>query len=116
MEKVLLNQFHDILPGTSIPEVFVTANQAWHEVLETVDQTITKALDHLSCHINYPNDVTKDAKPLLIFNPLNWEQTQLVEIPLEVDQKYQVIAWEKNSSPYPAYNGRKFNFFVNQPL
>ena len=28
-KKVLFNQFHDILPGTSIPEVFVEANRDW---------------------------------------------------------------------------------------
>ncbi len=38
-KKVLFNQFHDILPGTSIPEVFVEANQAWQEV-EQVGATI----------------------------------------------------------------------------
>lgn len=97
-KKVLLNQFHDILPGTSIPEVFVTANQAWQEVLEIGDRIINKALDHLSCHIDYPDYVPKDAKPLLMFNPLNWGQTQLVEIPEESGQEYRIIAWENGTS------------------
>ncbi len=30
-KKVLFNQFHDILPGTSIPEVFIEANREWEE-------------------------------------------------------------------------------------
>ena len=30
-KKVLFNQFHDILPGTSIPEVFTEANRDWEK-------------------------------------------------------------------------------------
>jgi alpha-mannosidase len=92
-KKVLLNQFHDILPGTSIPEVFVTANQAWQEVYQTTNKIINQALKHLSNQINYPNyyyDSAKRGTPLLVFNPLHWSQSQLVEIPIKEGKHYQV--------------------------
>ncbi|MFN9174103.1 MAG: alpha-mannosidase [Synechocystis sp.] len=93
-KAVLLNQFHDILPGTSIPEVFVTANQAWQSVLKTTQDLVTTALDRLSQHIKVPQNSPENARPLLIFNPLNWKNHQLVEIEIGIDQDYQVIAWE----------------------
>lgn len=92
-KKVLLNQFHDILPGTSIPEVFVTANQAWQEVYQTTNKIINQALKHLSDQINYPSyhhDSTERETPLLVFNPLHWSQSQLVEIPIQEGKHYQV--------------------------
>jgi alpha-mannosidase len=46
-KKVLFNQFHDILPGTSIPEVFVEANEAWQQVeqvgLEILDASLKRS-------------------------------------------------------------------------
>ncbi|AIE75494.1 Alpha-mannosidase [Synechocystis sp. PCC 6714] len=89
-KKVLLNQFHDILPGTSIPEVFVTANQSWQEVYQTSNQIISQALRHLSAQIDYPHDFVEQGTPLLIFNPLHWPQNQLVEIPIKQGKQYQV--------------------------
>jgi alpha-mannosidase len=92
-KKVLLNQFHDILPGTSIPEVFVTANQAWQEVYQTTNKIINQALKHLSDQINYPNyhhDSAEQGTPLLVFNPLHWSQSQLVKIPIQEGKYYQV--------------------------
>ncbi len=93
-KKVLLNQFHDILPGTSIPEVFVTANQAWQEVYQTINKVINQALDYLSVQISYPHDSTKKNIPLLIFNPLHWHQNQLMEISVQPGKKYQVCDWQ----------------------
>ena len=93
-KAVLLNQFHDILPGTSIPEVFVTANQAWESVITTCQQLITTAFDRLSQRVKIPETIPKNAKPLLIFNPLNWQSHQLVEIDVNADHDYQIMDWE----------------------
>ncbi|MBD2652690.1 alpha-mannosidase [Synechocystis sp. FACHB-383] len=93
-KKVLLNQFHDILPGTSIPEVFVTANQAWQEVYQTSHEIINQSLASLSSQVKYPCNPTDENIPLLIFNPLHWPQNQLVEIPVQPGKKYQVYDWQ----------------------
>lgn len=35
-ELVLINQFHDILPGTSIPEVYVDSDDEYHKIFSTL--------------------------------------------------------------------------------
>jgi alpha-mannosidase len=50
-KKVLLNQFHDILPGTSIPEVFRDANQLWQQVISTGEAILEQALQALATHL-----------------------------------------------------------------
>jgi alpha-mannosidase len=46
-KDLLLNQFHDILPGSSIPEVFEDADAAWAQA-ETACQEITQKIGHQS--------------------------------------------------------------------
>jgi alpha-mannosidase len=82
-KKVLLNQFHDILPGTSIPEVFVTANQDWQVVQATTEQIINQALKAIATQIHYPNLPQINAKPLVIFNSLNWQRSDLVSVKVD---------------------------------
>ncbi|MFM7881332.1 MAG: alpha-mannosidase, partial [Microcystis panniformis] len=54
-KKVLLNQFHDIIPGTSIPEVFRDANQLWRQVITTGEAILEQALQAIATQINLPN-------------------------------------------------------------
>ncbi|NER83816.1 MAG: alpha-mannosidase, partial [Leptolyngbya sp. SIO1D8] len=81
-KQVLFNQFHDILPGTAIPEVFVTANQSWQAAHHMGKTVLTQALQAIADHILLPSPPQATAIPLLVFNALNWERTDLVEIAL----------------------------------
>ncbi|MDX2255198.1 MAG: glycoside hydrolase family 38 C-terminal domain-containing protein [Pseudanabaenaceae cyanobacterium bins.39] len=74
-QGLLLNQFHDILPGTSIPEVFVDANQTWREVQEICDQIMP------SLHGQQQISTAKiDISQLYVWNFLNWERSQLIRL------------------------------------
>jgi alpha-mannosidase len=66
-QGLLLNQFHDILPGTSIPEVFVDADRTWTEAREICDRIFPKAL--------------QEKNNLQAWNFLNWSRSQLVKNP-----------------------------------
>jgi len=70
-KQVLLNQFHDILPGSSIERVYVEAEAAYEEVLATADATAHSARQTL----------TDDSQALTVFNSLSWPRTALVELP-----------------------------------
>ncbi|MBE9118588.1 alpha-mannosidase, partial [Lusitaniella coriacea LEGE 07157] len=80
-KKILFNQFHDILPGTSIPEVFVTANRDWEEAIIIGTEIVEEALCAIARHITLPSPPHPNAQPLLIFNPLNWTRSEVVELP-----------------------------------
>ncbi|ANV87126.1 alpha-mannosidase [Picosynechococcus sp. PCC 7117] len=79
-KKVLFNQFHDILPGTSIPEVFTEANQQWQEVINTGEAMLSQSFKAIASQITYDCPLEKAAKPLLLFNDFNWERTEVVSL------------------------------------
>lgn len=66
-QGLLLNQFHDILPGTSIPEVFEDADRTWIEARGICDRILTP--------------VTSENSNLQAWNFLNWQRSQLVKLP-----------------------------------
>ncbi len=97
-KKVLFNQFHDILPGTSIPEVFTQANQEWTEAITIGERVLTQSLNAIASLIKLPQPPVPDAKPIVIFNALNWTRSQIVNISIE-QQYCQVYDLENNLIP-----------------
>ncbi len=97
-KKLLFNQFHDILPGTSIPEVFTEANQEWTEAITIGENVLSQSLNAIASLIKLPQPPDPDAKPIVIFNALNWTRSQIIFIPIE-QQNYQVYDLENNPIP-----------------
>ncbi len=81
-KKTLINQFHDILPGSSIPQVYVDANRDWQEVEQFTTELIEKSLQAIASEISLPSPPQPNSIPIIIFNPLNWVSSQVVEISL----------------------------------
>ena len=92
-KQVLFNQFHDILPGTAIPEVFATVNPNWQAAYDTADAVRTEALTAIAHHIPLPPSPHEAAIPIVVFNPLNWERTDLVTVSL-ASVPAEVPAWK----------------------
>ncbi len=68
---VLLNQFHDILPGSSIGRVYEEAEALYAEVIAEAERTAKAAAGSL----------VKGARAPTIFNDLSWERKGLVALP-----------------------------------
>jgi alpha-mannosidase len=81
-KQVLFNQFHDILPGSSIPEVYQDANPAWQQAQTVAKERLEMALSAIAQQISLPNPPTPDAQPIVIFNSLNWSRSEVVEVNL----------------------------------
>ncbi|MEG3907245.1 alpha-mannosidase [Microcoleus sp. w2-18bC1] len=81
-KQILFNQFHDILPGSAIAQVYADANLAFAEVDRTCREILLKSLDAISAQISLPNPPGPDAQPILIFNTLNWSRSEVVAVPL----------------------------------
>ncbi|MEM8805304.1 MAG: alpha-mannosidase [Cyanobacteria bacterium P01_G01_bin.38] len=77
-KKLLFNQFHDILPGSSIPEVFEDANRDWAVVKQIGKRVLDQALGAISTQIQLPKPPHPEAKPLIVFNALSWERSEVV--------------------------------------
>ncbi|MFB2967768.1 alpha-mannosidase [Aerosakkonema sp. BLCC-F183] len=95
-KKVLFNQFHDILPGTSIPAVFADANRAWGEVEQVGAEIWQNAMSAIASQIALSSPPHPDALPLVVFNSLNWARSAVVSIPLPTSETlWQVFDSEK---------------------
>lgn len=79
---MLFNQFHDILPGSSIPQVFADANRDWEKVRSITEVTLHSALESIAQIIHLSEPLHPQDRPFLVFNCLNWERSQVVSIPL----------------------------------
>lgn len=88
-KKVLFNQFHDILPGSSIPQVYVDANQAWVEVERVGSQILQGALSAIAEQISLPHPPQPGAIPAIVFNSLNWRRSEVVAISLPASPPFQ---------------------------
>lgn len=81
-KRVLFNQFHDILPGTAIPEVFETINPDWQTAYDTAKTIRSEALSAIAQRFSPGPLPHPQAIPLWVFNSLNWQHTAVVEVDL----------------------------------
>jgi alpha-mannosidase len=83
---VMLNQFHDVLPGTSIEMVYqdsrthyATVQQQTEEIIQNALQTITGKLSKGPSKDHQKAQPTKENSSLLLFNTLSWPRLILTE-------------------------------------
>lgn len=101
-KKLLFNQFHDILPGTSIPEVFTEANAAWQYVQETGSQILESSLSAIASTLDLPAPPHPKAKVITVFNSLSWSRSALITLSLQTsstDTYWQVYENRQKSIP-----------------
>jgi alpha-mannosidase len=106
-KTVLFNQFHDILPGSSISEVFVDANQAWERVWQSCYEIIDTALVAIVQQIALPKPPHPNARAIVVFNPLNWTRSQVLELDLgwaqHADCNWQLYDLQGQNIPSQAH-------------
>jgi alpha-mannosidase len=124
-KKVLFNQFHDILPGTSIREVFVEADRTDREAIAIAENILAESLQAIANQIQLPSPPKPNAKPIIIFNSLNWERSELVplsslgeiydlegkQIPTQIIDEQELVFFAQN---IPSVGYRLFWFFERE--
>lgn len=80
-KKTLLNQFHDILPGSSIREVYDVTDKEYGEIFEKDSLLIKNAMDAVTGEIG---------ENLVLYNPCAFERDEVV------DTKF-IDVWEKQA-------------------
>jgi len=113
-KQVLFNQFHDILPGSSIPPVYVEANQTWQEVEHVGGEILQQSLRAIASQINFPTPPHPEAQPIVVFNPLSWKRSEVVAISLPaVGQQWTIYNSEgKHQLPYQLTNASTLLFLA----
>lgn len=79
--KVLFTQFHDILPGSSIREVYIDATRTHKEAEEIGNFELSDALQTLAGQVNTSKQT--NGRSIVVFNSLSWSRTDLVRITLQ---------------------------------
>jgi alpha-mannosidase len=92
-KQMLFNQFHDILPGSSIPEVFDDANRDWQAVEHTAKQLLQQALTTIAAQITLPPP-HPGSYPVVVFNPLSWERSEVVTIAVPLSEHAANPDWQ----------------------
>jgi alpha-mannosidase len=78
-EKVLLNQFHDVICGSCVDPAFEQALQWYAESERIANRIIDEGLDFLSGKIGTSK---VEGKPVLVFNPLGFDRRDIVKLRL----------------------------------
>lgn len=75
-ETILLNQFHDILPGSSIKEVYEDSREQYIEVLKDGQEMLDASIDRIAGNIEL-------AQPsIVVFNQLSFDRNDMVKLKL----------------------------------
>ena len=78
--RVLFNQFHDILPGSSIHQVYVDANATYDTVWAMLDSITTRAFAGLRARMDTRPLRGRGLVPVIVFNPLAWTRSDVLRV------------------------------------
>ncbi|MEH2169826.1 MAG: alpha-mannosidase [Nostoc sp.] len=91
---VLFQQFHDILPGSSITQVYTDALPQWQQVEQVGTKILQESLLAIASHIPLSEPPKPDSLPIFVFNSLNWQRSEVVSValptPPTTTQKWQI--------------------------
>ncbi|MCL5102716.1 MAG: alpha-mannosidase [Armatimonadetes bacterium] len=101
-QGILLNQFHDIIPGSSINDVYQDSNKHYAEILSSGESMITSAAKDLTGRI----DTRGDGEPIVVFNSLSWDRVDVVSMDLKNRGGVKVIDSRQNEVPSQLADGK----------
>ena len=95
--RACLCQFHDVLPGSSVGEVYKEVETFYAQVREKGTQALEGALDCLAGRVETG---ARSGRPLVVFNSLGWERNGPVQIGEGSFERLRVV--DADGHPQPA--------------
>jgi alpha-mannosidase len=83
-KKLLLNQFHDVITGTSIADVYKDAQQDYQDIRIRCADVMSNCIQGLS----HPAKKSKSEFNFTLFNSLGWKRNEYIEILVKSNEKY----------------------------
>ncbi|MEH2048333.1 alpha-mannosidase [Nostoc sp.] len=87
---VLFQQFHDILPGSSITQVYTDALPQWQQVEQLGTKILQESLLAIASHITLSEPPKPESLPIFVFNSLNWQRSEVVSVALPTPEEWQI--------------------------
>ncbi len=94
-KNVLFNQFHDILPGSGIHINYVDAARRYDESSRITFEVSRLALNDIASRVDSPG------VSVLVFNPLSWKRTDVVEADIQLQLGDTGFALEDSTAGVP---------------
>ena len=101
---ILLNQFHDVLPGSSIKEVYEDTDEIYKQLFEGGSSILAQGIDNIAHNVHVPSP------SLLVFNPLSWNRNDVVEFTYPCEK--EVIYLKDGDKYHKAQKTSKDNTYV----
>jgi alpha-mannosidase len=87
-EKLMLNESHDAISGTTIPPATNDAIDLYQQVIERSREGLQNAFQAISGK----TDTSGTGQAIIVYNPLSWERTEPAEIDLTLDHSPGAIS------------------------
>jgi alpha-mannosidase len=107
-ETTLLNQFHDIIPGSSIKEVYDDSKKDYERINAIGNKILNSALDNIASKIN----LSKTS--VIVFNQLGFDRDDIVEFNLPEGWENAKVYDEEEMLLSQLVEGNKVVFYVKQ--
>jgi alpha-mannosidase len=109
-KTILLNQFHDILPGSSIEPVYEDSRVQYEEVLEQGREMAGQAIDTLC------SQISTDQPSVVVFNTAGFERSELVHLPWPEDKPLPQLTCQNREPAISVQRSGKDLIFLSQPV
>lgn len=92
-KEILLYQFHDCLPGSSIARVYQEVNESYDRIIAELDEGIRELLNQLGACL----DLSSYKEPVLLCNPTAFEREEIITA---ADRQFKVNIPAYTIMPY----------------
>lgn len=97
-KRLLVNQFHDIICGSSIKDVYECSDKEYGEIFKTADDTTRNSIEAIASNV----DTSGEAISILVFNTLSWPRDGFAETDLEsIGEKANIKIKDPEGSTLP---------------
>jgi alpha-mannosidase len=103
-KTVLTNQFHDILPGSSITPVYRDALEDYAGAEETIRNVIDDSCEKIAARID---TTAVKGMPLVVFNTLSWPRTDVVNMTMRLPEDSKIKILDREGKDIPVEVTRK---------
>ncbi|WP_105617838.1 alpha-mannosidase [Vallitalea okinawensis] len=76
-EIICLNQFHDIIPGSSIKKVYEDSKEQYEMIIEKGKKLKQKAMDAITSNIEI------DEKSVVVYNPTSFNRNEIIDLDID---------------------------------
>jgi alpha-mannosidase len=95
-ELLLFNQFHDILPGSSIREVYEDSDLDYATIRQIGEQALGRAIRALA------GSIQAETERVVIFNTLGWERVDCFSLPYSPDLERKTVRYGDDHNHHDA--------------